>query len=225
MGFMKHVVGLATLFLALNGAASAQPSTHTYELLKSPQPTESGKKIEVAEFFWYACPHCYSLQAPLIAWLKKKPADVEFKRVPAVLSESWQQLARTYYTIEALGLVDKLHHDLFVAIHQTRAVDPRVLVRDPKPLFDWVASKGVDRKKFEDTYNSFAVTSRTQRATDLTRNHDVPYTPVLVVDGRFITSPSMKGNGNPDGSNNYEKFFQTLDQLIAQARAKPRGGN
>src|SRR5687768_6713293 len=99
MGFMKHVVGLATLFLALNGAASAQPSKeHTYELLNPAQPTESGKKIEVAEFFWYACPHCYALQAPLIAWLKKKPADVEFKRVPAVLSESWLQLARTYYT-------------------------------------------------------------------------------------------------------------------------------
>jgi thiol:disulfide interchange protein DsbA len=75
-----------------------------------------------------------------------------------------------------------------------------------------------------DTYNSFSVNSRTQRAIDLTRNYDVPYTPVLVVDGRYLISPSMKGNANPDGSVNYDRFLQNLDQLIAQARAKPRAG-
>ena len=225
MGFTKHVVAFASLFLALSGAASAQLSKGLhYELIDPPQPTENAKKVEVAEFFWYACPHCHALQPSLAAWLKRKPADVEFKRVPAVLSESWLQLARTYYAFEAMGLVDKLHHELFQAIHQTRAIDPRVLVKDPKPLFDWVASKGVDRQKFMDAYNSFAVSSRTQRAIDLSRNHDVPHTPVLVVDGRYITSPSMKGNSNADGSTNYDKFFQNLDQLIAQARAKPRAG-
>jgi thiol:disulfide interchange protein DsbA len=195
-----------------------------YQLLATPQPTESGKKIEVIEFFWYACPHCNSLQAPLMEWLKRKPADVALRRIPAMLDSSWSQLARTYYAIEAMGLVDRLHHDLFLAIHQEKAFDPRFLARDPKPLFDWVASRGVDRQKFVDTYNSFAVNSRTQRAADLTRNYDVPYTPVLVVDGRYLTSPSMKGNGNPNGSVNYEKFLQSLDQIIALARSQHRAG-
>lgn len=224
MKSMKSMLAFLLLSFALCGTAAAQMARGVhYELIDPPQPTETGKKVEVAEFFWYACPHCKNLQAPLLAWLKRKPADAELRRIPAVLSDNWLQLARTYYTIEAMGLVDKLHHELFVAIHDQRLLDPKVLTRDPKPLFDWVASKGVDRKKFEDTYKSFAVDSRTRRAVDLTRNHDVPHTPVLVVDGRFLTSPSMKGNTNPDGSLNYEKFFQNLDQLIAMARTRSGG--
>lgn len=222
MRLMKSIFAFAALCLALSGTAAAQlvKGTH-YELIDPPQPTESGKKVEVIEFFWYACPHCNNLQAPLKPWLKRKPADIEFRRIPAVLQDNWLQLARAYYAIEAMGLTDKLHHDLFAAIHEQRTLDPKVLARDPKPLFDWVASKGVDRQKFADTYNSFAVANRTQRAVELTRNYDVPYTPVLVVNGRYLTSPSMKGNGNADGSLSYDKFFQNLDVLIAMARGKP----
>jgi thiol:disulfide interchange protein DsbA len=225
MTFTKHVLAFAVLSLALAGTAGAElVKGQHYELLEKPQPTESGKRIEVIEFFWYACPHCNALQPSLRAWLKRKPADVEFRRIPAVLQDTWLQLARTYYAFDAMGLIDKLHHELFAAIHEQRALDPRLLARDPNPLFDWVAAKGVDRQKFVDTYNSFAVNNRTQRATDLTRSYDVPYTPVLVVDGRYLISPSMKGNGNPEGGVNYDKFFQSLDQLIAQARSKPRTG-
>lgn len=222
MRLMMRIFAFAALCLALSGTAAAQlvRGSH-YELIDPPQPTESGKKAEVIEFFWYACPHCNNLQVPLRAWLQRKPADVEFRRIPAVLQDNWLQLARTYYAIEAMGLTDKLHHDLFAAIHEQRTLDPKVLARDPKPLFDWVASKGVDRQKFADTYNSFAVTNRTQRAVELTRNYDVPYTPVLVVNGRYLTSPSMKGNSNADGGLSYDKFFQNLDQLIAMARGKP----
>ena len=82
----------------------------------------------------------------------------------------------------------------------------------------------MDRQKFVDTYNSFSVSNRTQRASDLSRNYDVPHTPVLVVDGRYLTSPSMKGNARPDGSADYEKFFANLDQLIALARSQRRRG-
>ena len=205
-------------------AATPLQAGLNFELINPPQPTDNPKKVEVIEFFWYACPHCNALQPSLRTWLKKKPADVDFKRVPAVLQDSWLQLARTYYAIDAMGLTDKLHHELFAAIHEQRSVDPKGLLRDVKPLFDWVASKGVDAQKFADTYNSFSVGSRTQRAIDLTRSYDIPYTPALVIDGRYLISPSMKGNGNPDGSVNYEKFFEKLDQLIAQARSKPAPG-
>jgi protein dithiol oxidoreductase (disulfide-forming) len=222
MRVIKTIVAFVFLCFALVGTAAAQLAKgEHYELVEPAQPTESGKKVEVVEFFWYACPHCNNLQPSLRAWLKRKPADIEFRRIPAVLQDSWLQLARTYYAIEAMGLVDKLHHDLFAAIHEQRILDPKGLARDPKPLFDWVASKGVDRQKFMDTYNSFAVSNRTQRAVELTRNYDVPYTPVLVVNGRYLTSPSMKGNSNAGGNLNYDKFFQNLDQLVALARAKP----
>lgn len=225
MRLMKVVLALAAvcLWCSETGAAQIERGSN-YELLAQPQPTESKNKVEVIEFFWYACPHCNALQLSLQAWLKRKPADVELRRIPAVLDNSWSQLARTYYTIEAMGLIDKLHHELFAAIHQQRALDPRMLARDPKALFDWVASKGVDRQKFVDTYNSFAVTNRTQRAADLTRNYDVPHTPVLVVDGRYLISPSMKGNAGPNGGTDYEKFFANLDQLVALARSQQCAG-
>lgn len=207
---------------ATGGNAAQLVPGRDYQLINAPQPTDSGKKVEVIEFFWYGCPHCSSLQPPLKAWLKKKPADVEFRRMPTAFEEPWLQLARTYYAIEAMGLVEKLHHDVFAAIHQQRALDPRMLLRDPKPLFDWIASKGVDRQKFIDTYNSFGVNSRTQRTIEVTSKYAVPFTPVIVVDGRYITAPSM--TPRPDKSVDYERYFQVLDQVIALAR-KARAGN
>jgi protein dithiol oxidoreductase (disulfide-forming) len=212
---------LACLALAGPSEAQQQPvAGRDYQLVKPPQPTEAGNKVEVLEFFWYGCPHCGHLQPSLNAWLKRKPADVEFKHQPAAFQESWLQLARTYYTVETLGLVDKLHGEIFSAIHDKRALDPAALARDPKALFDWVASKGVDRKKFMDTYNSFSVQSRTQRTIDLTMRYDIPGTPALVIDGRYLTAPSMTLKGN---SIDYGRFFQVVDQLIAQAR-QARGG-
>jgi len=205
-----------TLCLAAAGAVAQPAPGRDYQLLKPPQPTDSGNKIEVLEFFWYGCPHCAHLEPLLTQWLKRKPADVDFKHVPAAFQESWLQLARTYYALETMGLVDKLHHEIFVAIHDTHRLDPGVLNRDPKPLFDWVASKGVDRQKFIDAYNSFAVVSRTQRTIDTTQRYDIPGTPALIVDGRYLTAPSM--TLKPDRNIDYDRFFKVLDELIATAR-------
>jgi thiol:disulfide interchange protein DsbA len=130
-------------------------------------------------------------------------------------------LARTYYTIETLGLVGKLHGELFSAIHDRRTLDPAALSRDPKALFDWIASKGVDRKKFMDAYNSFSVQSRTQRTIDFTMRYDIPGTPALIIDGRYLTAPSLTLRA--DRTRDYDRFFQIVDPLIAQARTA-RGG-
>lgn len=213
--FLPLAAALALFFSA--GTTAAQPiAGKDYRLLNPQQPTDSGKKVEVLEFFWYGCPHCSSLQPSLRAWLKRKPADVEFKRVPAVFQDSWVPLTKAYYTIEAMGLVDKLHHDVFSAIHEQK-----IRLQDTTVLFDWAAKRGVDRQKFIDTYNSFAVQSRAQRSVDMTRNYDISGTPALVVDGRYLTAPSM--TLNPDNSINYERFFRVVDELVALAR-KNRGG-
>lgn len=196
------------------GTASALTPGKDFQAISPAQPTESGSKVEVIEFFSYACPHCKSLQPPLTAWLKRKPADVEFRRVPAVFQDSWLPFARIYYTLEAMGLAEKLHHDVFTAVH-----DQKLKLQDSKVLFDWVASKGVDRKKFTETYNSFGVQSLTKRAVDTTRRYNVPFTPALVVHGRYLTGPSMTATGS---SVNYDHFFKVVDELIAGARnAKP----
>ena len=213
---------ILTLAFAAPLAAQQPPvAGREYQLIKPAQPTSSGNKIEVLEFFWYGCPHCAHLQPSLNAWLKRKPADVDFKHQPAAFQDSWLQLARTYYTIESLGLTDKLHGEVFSAIHDKRQLDPATLARDPKSLFDWVATKGVDRQKFTDAYNSFGVQSRTKGTIDLTLRYDLSGTPALVIDGRFLTAPSMTLKN--DRAVDYDRFFQVVDQLIAQAR-KTRGG-
>jgi thiol:disulfide interchange protein DsbA len=217
---MHFIARIAAFILALglgaNAAMAQLVAGKDYRPINPPQQTDSGSKVEVLEFFWYGCPHCSSLQKPLQTWLSKKPADVEFKRVPAVFQDSWIPLTKTFYAIEAMGLVDKLHHDIFTAIHQQK-----VRMNETKVLFDWIASKGVDRQKFIDTFNSFAVQGRTQRSVDLTRKYDIPGTPALTVDGKYLTAPSMVLNA--DNSINYELYFQKLDQVIALAR-KSRGG-
>jgi thiol:disulfide interchange protein DsbA len=221
---MGYVAALLALLFAGSGMAQQAPvAGRDYNLISPPQPTDSGKKIEVIEFFWYGCPHCYHLEPSLHAWVKKKPADVEFRPVPGTFgAAAWEPLTRTYYALDAMGLSGRYHDALFAAIHQERdAGKQRAMVNDPRAIADWLAGKGVDKQKFLDTYNSFAVNSRTKRSEEMTRNYDVSGTPALAVDGRYLISPSSFVNA--DGSLNYDRFFSVLDQLIAQVR-KERSG-
>lgn len=205
------------LAFTLSAGASAQlVPGRDFRTINPPQHTDSGKKIEVLEFFWYGCPHCNNLQPSLRIWLKQKPADIEFQRVPAVFQDSWLPLTRTYYALDALGMVDKLHHDVFAAIHEQK-----LRLSDDNVLFDWVARHGVDRQKFIDTYNSFGVQSRSRSSSEKTRNYDIPGTPALTVDGKYLLAPSM--TLKPDKNVDYERFFKNLDQVIAMAR-KERAG-
>ena len=213
-GWLRMIAAVACLALA--GAAVAQVPGKKFVPINPPQPTQApAGKVEVIEFFSYACPHCASLQPSLAAWLKRKPGDVEFRRVPAVFNESWAPLAQLYYTLEAMGLVDKLHHDVFAAIHTQK-----IKLQDPKVLGEWIASKGVNRQKFNDTYNSFSVKSLAKRAVDAAGRYRVEFTPALVVDGRYLTGPSMTATGN---AIDYDGFFKVVDELIAVSRKADKG--
>jgi protein dithiol oxidoreductase (disulfide-forming) len=214
-GWLRVIAAIACLSLA--GAAGAQAPGKDFVPINPPQPPQVPGKVEVIEFFSYMCPHCASLQPSLAAWLKRKPADVEFRRVPAVFQESWLPLAQLYYTLEAMGLVDKLHHDVFAAIHTQK-----LKLQDPKVLGEWIASKGVDRQKFNDTYNSFSVRSLAKRAVDTAGRYKIEFTPALVVDGRYMTGPSMTATGN---AIDYDRFFKVVDQLIAASRKKGAGSS
>ncbi|HEX9672161.1 MAG TPA: thiol:disulfide interchange protein DsbA/DsbL [Burkholderiales bacterium] len=203
----------AAWFLALSlstGAWAQLTPGKDYQLINPAQPTTSGAKVEVIEFFYYGCPGCNGLQPPLRAWLTKKPADVEFRRAPVVFQDAWLPLTTAYYAFDAMGLVDKLHYEIFSAIHEQRSLEIKGLLRDQKPLFDWVAKQGVDRQKFVAVYNSFGVRSRTNRSIELPGHYHVTSTPTLVVDGKFLTTPAMAGS--------YERYFDVLDQVIALAR-------
>jgi thiol:disulfide interchange protein DsbA len=194
-------------------AAAVQPPVKgkEYQLLQSPQPVTDKNKVEVREFFWYGCPHCYALEPSLDKWKQQMPAGVDFKEVPAIFQNSWKSGAQLFYTLQAMRLVAKLHDKVFDAIH-AQHID---LLTDPKILFDWIAKQGVDRKQFEATYKSFGVAAKVKRASDMTRAYDIPGTPSFTVEGKYLTGPAM--TLNPDRTINYDRFFQVLDQLIEMA--------
>ena len=213
--YLRRAACLLALVLCTGAAAQLAPGKD-YRLINPPQPTDSGKKVEVLEFFYYGCPHCANLQPSLRAWLKKRPADVDFRRTPAVFDDAWIPLTWAYHTFDVMGLLDKLHYEVFTAIHEQR-----IRLSDQSVLFDWVAKQGVDRKQFMDTYNSFGVKSRGMRSIEMSRDYDISSTPTLVVDGKYTLAPSMFLK--PDKNIDYGRFYGVLDQVIAMAR-KERAG-
>ena len=160
-----------------------------YSVLKAVQPVEANGKIEVVEFFWYRCPHCYSLEPVLEPWSKKLPSDVQFRRIPAVLSDSWAVDAGIYYTFEALGVLDKVHKPFFEAIHKDR-----LDIRSEAAMTEWLEKHGIERKKFDETYKSFGVQTKVKRAAQLSAAYQLEGVPMLAVQGKYTISTDQGGS-------------------------------
>ena len=175
-----------------------------YRLIE-PQPVEARGQVEVIDFFWYGCPHCNDLQPALEGWLKRKPADVALRRIPAILRDSWAPHARIYYTLEQLNEVERLHQKVYYSYHVER-----LHMSKPDVMVEWAVRNGIDRKKWLDAYYSSEVDARVERAKKLAEAYTVEATPTLVVDGRYLTSgalaPSLNG------------MIPVLEDLIRLAR-------
>lgn len=199
---------VASLLLALLPLAAARPALAIdagidYAVLTPAQPTDvKPGQVEVTEFFWYRCPHCYQLEPDLNAWARKLPRNVVLKRVPGILSDGWAPLARAYYALEALGQVEALHDDVFRAIH-SQGMD----LNNPETFFDWAVTKGVDRQKLAAAYNSFGVNSKVMRAKQMTQAYKLTGVPAFAVNGKYTTSAYMTGS--------HAKLFEALDELVA----------
>ena len=191
----------AALSFAAAGAFAQQP----WQLLNPPQPTEGGGKVEVVEFFWYGCPHCYSLEPAVVAWSKKAPADVTFKRVPAIPSDSWAEHARIFYTLEAMGKLEEYHQKVFDAIHKGNLNMNNKKIRD-----EWLAKNGIDPAKYAEMEKSFSVATKLNRAKQLTYAYKVDSVPRVVVNGKYVVT--MEGAGSID------RVFQIVDQATGVAR-------
>jgi thiol:disulfide interchange protein DsbA len=181
---MKRIFSLlAAALVALPLIALAQ-GQYQYTTLKPALPVETqGKKIEVIEFFWYGCPHCYNLEPFIERWTKKLPPDVQFRRVPAVFNEQWGHDAAVFYTFEALGVLERLHRPFFDAIHRDH-----LRTMDQAAMTQWLQRNGVEPKKFFDTMKSFGVQTRTRRAIQLTKDYKIDGTPAMAVQGRYTIS-------------------------------------
>lgn len=178
-----------------------------YREIPFAQPVETGDKIEVREFFWYGCPHCYHLEPALKSWLKRMPANVQFVRTPGV-AQSWLVHAQAYYAFESLGVVDKVHEPFFSAVQTDRGA-----YNTPEAIAKFVAKHGVDAKKFQDAYASFAVRLKLERAKRQNLEFGVQSVPTIAVDGKYLTSSSMAGGE--------EAVMKVVDFLIEKA-AKER---
>ena len=172
----------AALAIAFAPAAPAQDRPPVRELFP-PIVTDDPGKIEVVEFFWYECPHCYALEPYLEAWLKKLPADVVFKRVPATFNQQWMISARVYYALESLGDLERLHRPLLDAIHKDG-----LRITNEAALSDWLKRQGVDVEKFRAALKSFAVESKLRRAHELVQGSKIDGVPAMMVNGRYVVA-------------------------------------
>ena len=174
-----------------------------YEVISPAMPVQNPDKVEVIEFFWYGCPHCYSLEPALQAWLKKKPANVEFIHQPAVFSDVWGKHAKAYYTAEALGLNDKLHADFLDAIQNKKQ---KLLTEDD--LAKFFADHGVKDEDFRAAYGSFIVDTKLRQAESMAGRYGITGVPALIVNGKYkITASTAKSQ---------ENMLTVLDELIKQ---------
>jgi len=186
---MKRLRGflIAALFLVPLAVLAQPRSGDDYIPLRVPQSTDAAPgKIEVVEFFWFGCPHCYNLEPTLEQWVKRLPADVQFHRIPAVFNPRWGRDAAIFYAMETLGVEAKLHRPLFDAIHRDH------LDTEAGEAFNqWLAKQGLDARKFEETVRSFSVQSKVRRAAQLSVSYGIEGVPALAVHGRYTIPASQ----------------------------------
>lgn len=202
---MKRFVGscLTVLFL-LSGLAHAgfEEGRH-YMVLPFPVTVETGNKVEVREFFWYGCPHCYVLELALEQWLKKMPASAQFVRTPGT-APRWMIHGQAFYAFESLGALGKLHNAFFKAVQEQPTA-----FNDEKAIAGFATSHGVERKKFDEAFNSFGVRLKLEKAKQLNQDLNVSSVPAFVVDGKYLTTAAMAGGEG--------QLLKLLDDLISKA--------
>jgi thiol:disulfide interchange protein DsbA len=215
MGMKRRDFVGAGSVLAGVGAASWGGAAHAqlkfeegtdYQLVEPRAAVEApAGKIELVEFFWYACPHCNAFEPALEAWVKQLPKDVVFRRVPVQFRDDFVPLQRLYYALEAMGLVEKLHAKVFAAIH----VEKQDLSK-PAAIIEWVGRNGVDKVKFSEQFNGFTAASKATKATQLQNAYRIEGVPTLGVAGRYFTDGTL--------AKGMDRSVKVAEYLIATAR-------
>lgn len=201
MKFFKQLL-MAAIFLCSTQVFAEAQLGKDYQVLSPALPTHSAEKIEVLEFFFYGCSHCFHLHPQLSAWTNKMPKDVQLQLVPTIFRDSWEPMARTFYALEAIGQLTRLHDDLFTAWNVSN-----IDLSGEVQIFDFVAKHGVDRAKFSAAYKSFTMSSKVARSNQMVRDYAIHGTPTLVVDGKYVITGLQP-----------EATIQVLNEVIVKAR-------
>ncbi|MES1953932.1 thiol:disulfide interchange protein DsbA/DsbL [Salinisphaera hydrothermalis] len=202
------LLALLGLVVCLPAAAQSLVSRYVsgddYKVASSPGPARAHGAVRVTEFFLYSCPHCFHFEPELNAWLKQHP-KIAFSRVPVLFGSGAQPYARLYYTEVKLGVVDRLHDQIFDAIHE----DGRPLSTEGQ-MRQFMEAHGVDGQRFDKIYNSAAVKQKVQHIVARMQRYPVMSVPSISVAGRYWTSGRMAGSN--------ARMLKVADYLIEQSR-------
>ena len=205
MGRFLAALSFAFILAASGAAAAAEPMEDVDYVLIAPQPGAGGGRIEVIEFFYYGCDSCYRFEPVLAGWIRKLPPDVFFRRVPALRRMDWVPLTRLYFALEEAGALDRLHGEVYKAIHESG-----INLGDSSELLKWAEMNGLERASLENVLNSESSSAKVQKARDTTVAYGIRATPSMVVDGRYLTSGGMLGS--------LDALLPVVDGLIDKAR-------
>ncbi len=184
----------------------------TYYELSNPVSVAVPGKIEVVELFWYGCPHCYAFEPVVNPWAEKLPSDVNFVRLPAMFGGPWDAHGQMFLTLEAMGVEHKVHAAVFNAIQKEGK-----RLTDKAEMADFLATQGVDKEKFLQTFDSFAIKGQIAKAKDLAKKYEISGVPTMVVDGKYRFDLGTAGGP--------EQALNVADQLIAKERAAKTAKN
>jgi thiol:disulfide interchange protein DsbA len=178
-----------------------------YSLLPAAQGTSSSPgKIEVAEVFWYGCPHCFDLEPQIKEWAARQPADVSFVKIPVTWQQPHEIHARLFYTAEALGKLDQISPEVFRAFH----LQGKQLLEENE-IRAFFGQFGVSAEQFNSTWSSFGVESALKRAKELTQRYRVRSVPLLIVNGKYVTDgPEIRS---------HKEQLELVDELIQRERS------
>lgn len=191
----------------LAGSAIAAHAQTGYEVLESPQLTENADKVEVVEFFWYGCPHCFRFEPFVKEWKKNKPDNVEFINAAPPLNPAWKVHSQAFYAAQVLGVQEQFHEPMFNAIH----VDKKPM-RKPKDIAKLADSLGLDGDKFLKTMKSFNVDAKIRQSMQMAVNAGISSVPTVIINGKYRTSGSIAGS--------YENLIKVLNDLVAKESAQ-----
>ncbi|UXY15734.1 thiol:disulfide interchange protein DsbA/DsbL [Chitiniphilus purpureus] len=201
--------GLITLGLVAGTLVQAAPQEgKDYQRLAAPQPVAQPGKLEVIEFFWYGCPHCYAIEPHAEAWAKTLPKDVNFRRVHVMWPGrgDLEGHAKIFVTLQQMGLAEKHSLAVFNAVQRDR-----LELRREEVLFNWVKKQGIDVAKFKSIYSGFGMSVAINKLAQATQAYRVEGVPLFVVNGKYMTSPGMVGRED-------NSVFAVIDALLASER-------
>lgn len=199
----------AALALPMGASSPLLAQAGQYNLIDPPQSTANPDKIEVLEYFWFGCPHCFAFEPAINEWAARKPDDVDFVRHAPPLNRGWTPHSEAYYAAQALGITDKMFDQLFDAIHRERKP-----LRDRESISKWIGGLGVDvdEDKMHDTMKSFAVNAKIRQAMQVASASRVNAVPTVVVNGKYLSTVSMAGG--------HKQLVDLIDALIEKERAE-----